>query len=509
MMQTLGKIPNLFLILFLTIIASADVKVSVNSQTIYQDDVVNFTITADGKNIEFPKLTTIGGQLVSGISQSKSDITINGETTRTISTIYNFVASESFIIPQYLVTIDGVKHHTKELSIKVLQPKASEDGSEFVLEIALDKKVAYVGEPITLSVSFKAKKNSRAKKIELDEPKLENFWVKKIEEVQHSTQKSYMMQTLHYKLFPQKSGEYTIPAIKALIGKIVTQRQKRGMFIDPFFSTTRQHLEWQKIYSNTLELEVKPLPNQLELFGNYQIQATVEKQEIEANKPINLTIFIKGEGNIDDIKKFKLNIDNVIIYADEPNISTQESNTIYQGAFTQKIALIGDRDFTIPPLHLEYFDKESKSVKKISTKAIDIKVIGGEAKATQKPSSIEINPTQLIQAPQKVETKIIIEKEDAYLKYLFLAIGFILGIALVSILNYLKNRTTHNEPNIIKSIKKAKDDKVLFTLLLPYAKENKIISDALNRLEENLYKNGIHKIDKEELMEFFEENFNS
>ena len=508
MIQTRGKIPNLFLqlilITFLTIIASADVKVSVNSSTIYKDDVVNFTITADGKDIEFPKLTTIGGQLVTGSAKSQSVTIINGDTTRSISATYNFVASKSFIIPQYIVKVDGVEYKTKELPVKVLEPKASEDGAEFVLDIALDKKVAYVGEPITLSLSFKAKKNAHAKKIELDEPKLENFWVKKIEKVENSTEDDYNVQTIHYKLFPQKSGEYTIPALKALIGKIATQRQQRDMFFDPFFSSMGR-LEWQKVYSNGIKLEVKPLPNGLELFGNYQIQATVDSQKIEANKPVNLTISIKGEGNIDDVKKFNLNIDTVNIYADEPTISTQETHGIYQGEFTQKIALVGDRNFTIPPLELEYFDKATRSVKKVSTKAIDIEVTGTDKIATPKASSIEVNPTtQTIQAPQKVETKVIIKKEDAYLKYLFLAIGFILGIALMSLINYLKNRTNKSEMDIVKSIRKAKDDKALFTTLLPYAKESQVISNALDKLEENLYKNGTHKIDKEELMEVFE-----
>jgi len=46
---------------------------------------------------------------------------------------------------------------------------------------------------------------------------------------------------------------------------------------------------------------------------------------------------------------------------------------------------------------------------------------------------------------------------------------------------------------------------VLFELLLPYSKESETIAKALNKLEENLYKNGNNKIDKEELMEVFEE----
>lgn len=378
------------------------------------------------------------------------------------------------------------------------QPTASEDGAEFVVKTSLEKKVAYVGEPITLLVSFKAKKNARAKSIELDEPTLENFWVKKVEEVKHSTQKAYMVQTLNYKLFPQKAGEYRIPAIKALVGKIVTKRQKRGAFLDPFFSTKKEHLEWKEIYSNTLKLTVKPLPNNLELYGDYQIEVTTEQQKVEANRPLNLTISVKGKGNIDDVKKFKLTIDNVIIYADEPTISTQQIRHLYKGEFTQKIALIGEQDFTIPPLHLEYFDGATKSIKKISTKPIEIEVTGGERDILPKTSTIESH--QSIQTPPKTATK----KEDSHLKYLFLAIGFLLGIALMYLLNHLKNRDKQPEPDIIKRIKKAKDDQALFSLLLPHIKESRVISDALKKLEENLYKKGTHKIDKEELMEVFE-----
>ena len=57
---------------------------------------------------------------------------------------------------------------------------------------------------------------------------------------------------------------------------------------------------------------------------------------------------------------------------------------------------------------------------------------------------------------------------------------------------------------MVKAIKKAKDDKALFELLLPYSKEEKVVSNALNLLEANLYKSANNIIDKEELMEFFE-----
>jgi len=508
MRQPLGKIIKLFLILFLTLTASADVKVSVSSPVIYENDIVNFIITADGKNITFPKINDIEGYPIIGESSpSVYRYDINGNITQVSSKTYNFKASKSVTIPSFSVKADGKEYMTKEIKVNVFKPKASKNGSEFVVEMALDSNESYVGEPLTLSVSFKAKINARADQIQLGEPKLENFWVKKIDNVEQSNQGEYMVQTLHYKLFPQKSGEYTIPPIQALVGKIEQRQRHGGFFDDPFFNTMTQQLNWQKIYSNQVKLKVNSLPNGLELYGNYQIKATVDKTKVQANKPINLTIVVKGEGNIDDVKKFNLTLNNVIVYADEPKIKSQEIHGVYQGSFNQKIALIGDQNFTIPALKLDYFDKATKSVKSISTEPIKIEVVGGRTNLS-KPSSIEVSSSHIIEAPQQLKnpTKIVIEKEDSYIKYLFLLLGFIMGILFTIFINSLKKpKKKKIETNIAKAIHKAKDDRTLFDILLPYAKKHPIISENLNKLEANIYRDATNKIDKEDLLEIFED----
>ena len=506
MKHTLGKKIKLFLILILTSFAFAEVKVSLSSSTIYEDNIVNFIITADGNNIVFPKINDIEGNPILGTSSSESISMINTDITRTTSKTYSFRASKSLTIPSFIVQADGEEYKTTELNLSVLKPSASKKGSDFMVELSLDKNESYVGEALTLSISFKAKHNARADQVQLGEPKLEDFWVKKKEEVKHSTEGEYVVQTLHYKLFPQKSGEYTIPAIETLVGKIERrQRKAGGFFDDPFFNSMTQQLHWQKVYSNSLKLKVNPLPNGLELYGNYQIQAEVDKHKVQANKPVNLSISVKGEGNIDDVNKFEFDIANVIIYADEPNISSKEVHGIYQGVFREKIALIADQNFTIPALQLEYFDKVTQTVKMVRTEPIDIEVVGATKTTVSPTSSIEVSPSQIIQAPSKVEQKIVIEKEDAYLKYLFLAIGFFIGVVLMLLVNLFTKNEKKREINIVKMIKKAKDDRALFNLLLPYSKEHNVISNALNRLEENLYKDASHKIDREDLMEIFEE----
>ncbi len=502
MKRILGNI--IILISIFTTFSFGDVKASLNPPTIYQGGISNYIITADGNKIEFPKIDEIDGNPILGTSSSESISMINTNIKRSISKTYSFRASKDVNISSFTVKVDGKEYRTEELKLKVLKPTASKNGSKFIVRLALDKNESYVGEPVNLAISFKSRIDAHADQIQLGEPKLENFWVKKKDKVDKSREKNYIVQTINYLIFPQKSGEYNIPATETLVGRVEHRRQQMGGFFDdPFFNSMTQQLNWQKVYSNSLKLNVKPLPNGLELYGDYRIESKVDTQKVSANKPVNLTLLVKGEGNIDDVKKFKLDIPNVIIYADEPKISSKEVNGLYQGEFKEKVALISDQNFTIPSFSLKYFDKKSKKVKTIKTEEIKIEVIGGKI-GDRDSSSMEVSKSQTIKSPTKVEKEIIIEKEDSYLKYLFLAVGFIFGVISISLLNYLTKKDRKIERDIVKAIRKAKDDRALFNILLPYSKEHKVISDTLNKLEENLYKNSSYKIDREELMEVFE-----
>ncbi len=495
------KILGSLILLIVNIFASVDVSIS--SPVVYRGDIVNYTISADGTDIDFPEITEIDNYPIIGTSSAQSINIINGVTTRTISKTYSFRPDKSVTIPSFNVKADGKSYKTKKLKVEVLKPQASKYGEPFILEMRLNKKEAFVGEPIELTVAFKRKLNAHLNKLQLSEPKLDNFWVKRVDRVENGSEKDYISEKSYYIIFPQKAGEFKIPPIEALIGIV---QNSRGAFNDPFFSTFIQDLDWHKIYSNDLNLTVHPLPDNLELYGKYKIEAKADKTKVYANKPVNLTITIEGEGNIDDIKKFNPTIDSAIVYADEPKISSQLVGGVYRGTFTQKIAIIADSNFTIPPMELKYFDKDTKKVKTIKSKPIDIEVIGGD-KSISKSSSIEVTPSSKIETPQVqtiTKTKIVKVKEKAYIKYIFLLVGFILGAGGVLGFYLIKNRVTKRESDMVKEIKKAKNDRELFNILLPYAKKDKIISNALNRLEENIYKNGKNKIDREELMEVFE-----
>lgn len=509
MKNNLGKI-FIFCTFFLSALF-ADVKLTVDTPAIYAGEMASFTITSDGDDIKFPTINSIDSYNIEGSSSSSSTTIINGNYSRKISRTYSFSPTKDVTIPSFEIEADGKTYKTEAQKISVLQPSASKDGENFVIEVKADKQEVKVGESINLTVLFKYKLDSKIDKLQLSEPKLENFWIKKVDDVEKTSEKDYIVFKQKYLLFPQKSGEYDLSSLEADIGKIVKERipndilddplLKNSFFRDSFFDSVTNRLTWQKIYSKALHISVKPLPNNLELFGDYSITSTVDKTSVDANQPVNLTISITGKGNIDDIQKYNLTVPNVISYADEPKIESTFQTDEYGGNFTQKIAFVAQSDYTIPKIELTYFNKNTNQVKTIHSESINIKVINNNP--NNSAVKIETNNTPTVSQKPQVEN-IENTKEDKNMIYIVLTL-IVLLVILTSLLFIRKKSTTKVEKDIVQAIKKAKNDKELFELLLPYSKKSGIITDTLNKLEENLYKKTNHKIDKNELMNFFED----
>jgi len=505
----------LLLIAGATLFASG-VKATVDKSEVYKGDSVNLTITAEGDNVKFPVITKIGGAAVLGTSNAQQTTIINGAVTQSRSRTYTFAPQKTTKIPPFSVDVDGKVYKTDPLSVKVVKPTASKAGAPYVLEMKLGKNSVKVGEGVRLDLKFKQKRGVKADKIEITPPSLQNFWVKEIKGNKQSLEGDYVVTTYSYLLFPQKPGDYTIPSVVANIGTRVRRRNSLGglndpFFDDPFFNSFVSSIEWKKLFSNEAKLHVDPLPDNLEVYGDFDISASVDKKEVYANKPVNLTITIEGEGNVDDIQKFDLNIPDAVVYADEPKVTTHLVNGKYKGTFTQKIAIVADHDYTIPPVKFTYFDSKTQQKKKIQTQPIEIKVKGGGKKTAASTPKIEESPQlkeEIAKAADadKKSVKVVTKESDPTVKYLYLLAGMLLGGALTFLAMHYRPGSGRKEPgSIVKQISKAKSDKALYNLLLPYAKEGDFIQEVLHKLEENLYKGASHKINRDEVVDFFEE----
>ncbi len=512
--QHLGKIVALLLLpLFLW---SGSVKATLNKPLIYKGESATLTLTAHGKDIEFPDIKEIGGFTVLGTSQSQNITSINGNTTRTLSQSYQFAPTKSMDIPSYLVHVDGVAMKTAPLSLKVTKPTAASKDAPVQLQMQVDKKEVYVGEPVKLSLIFKHLPQTNFAKVELAEPNLKGLWAKKLPPAPQKVENGYIIETYSYLLFPQQAGSFTIPATFARLGSISQSRHRGGLFDDPFFndpffsSAFGNNITWKKLYSNDLSITAKPLPEGLEIYGDFTLKATVNKHKVPANKAVNLTITIAGEGNLDDIEKFDPTIDNAVVYADEPTVNASATEKGYRGVFKQKIAIVADTNFTIPSLSFSYFDKKSHTKKTLHSKEIAIEVIGGTTQ-TKVNSVVEEKPTKptlSTSATKQATAKSVVQVDDKT-RYIWLVAGIMIGVILTLLYSLLSQRLSQPKKqktySIIQQIEHAKDDKTLFNLLLPFTNDDSRIKEVVHKLEKNLYKNGNEKIDKDDILDYFEE----
>ena len=492
-------------LMFLPLLSWAGVTAKLSKNIIYKGDTVSLIIEADGNSIEFPDLVDISGYPILGTSSSSSTTISNGSMKRTVSKSYIFQPEKDIVIPVYKVKVDGAEEMTAPFRLKVTKASSTIGVKDTVqLEMRVNKKEAYVGEPITLSLTFKTLPNVRYDKIELSEPDLKKFWAKKSQTLKQGVDGDYATQTYEYTLFPQEDGNFTIQPPFVRLG---TRVAGSGAFNDPFFGNIGMRMNWKRLFANEVKLKIKPLPNSLEVYGDFSISAKVDKTEVKANKPVNLTIDIIGQGNIEDIEKFELDIPNAVVYSDELKVSNSGAT---KGVVTQKIAIVADRDFTIPALNFTFFDAKTKEPKTIKTNPIAIKVLGSvpqtalsnKIEQKEKPNSAEPQETKA-----QEHTKTVVKSEPTN-KALWYILGLLSGIAL-TLLGWFGRKTLKEhkkvEMPIMKKIKKAKTDKELFELLLPYRDEETVIKEIINKLEKNIYASGKEKIDRDEIMEFFEE----
>ncbi len=512
---TIGK---LLLLIIFPLLLNAKVTALLDKPLIYKGESAILSLKAEGEDIEFPKIDKIGGFRVLGTSQSSNYSNINGKVTKSLSKSYTFNPTSSVDIPSFSIKVDGKIQKTKPLKLKVVSPANAPKDKTIQLILKADKKEAYVGEDIKLDLIFRHLPQVRYDKIEINPPKLDGFWSKQIPGSKSYACGDYICESYSFILTPQQAGEFKIPATFARLGK----RESRAMggslfndpfFDDPFFNGLMGRLSWKKIFSNDLTIDVKKLPGDVDIYGDFTIDATVDKTEVKSGKPVNLTIKIKGSGNIDDIEKFDLDIDGAIVYADEPEISSHIEGSKTVGEFIQKIAIVADNNFTIPAIRLKYFDKDENSTKTIKTDPIEIKVEGSSKNITtphiQKSYETKEakNRSNITKNESKAESVSL--ETDSKLNYLYLILAFLAGVVATISSIALKNRFKKEKKRRVRTISdeiaKAKGDRELFNLLLPFANESNKIREELKKLEENLYKGAKNKIDREKILDHFEE----
>ena len=494
----------IFSIFFLSVSAFASIPsvgVSVNKSTLKSGQDLKIIlkikyIKAD--KIALPKIKQIAkyGIKSTRVTNSSVDVMLNGKKEKlyTKAIIYTIRPSKSFKIPSFSVEIDGQKYKTKPLNIKVIQQKNRNDNSGFIFKMSSNKKRVAVGENFIVKVELIEPLDAGGSDIKYIAPNFGGFRATPLGDGQVIEQANQVVRTINYIVTATKPGEFTIEPARAKIGVQVAPQAAQSPF--GFFGAD---IQWKNISSNPLKIKAVELPSSVDLIGNFKIKAKVDKLKVKKNKPLNYTLTIEGEGDLDDFEDPKFNIDNVTVMSDDSNIEHKFENGKYYSRYSKHYVFIANRDFEIPAISLTAYNPKNRKLYKITSEKFDIKISKTRSIASLLNDNSKQNKPVKVESANRVTNKkveptnkiedIILDKEYYKRKYrgnisygvlgLFLLLGLILGaLGGVFIPKLLQKRAAKKGAKLYGSYKEA------LNILYPHIDEDKKIEEMVKFLYE-------------------------
>ncbi len=336
---------------------------------------------------------------------------------------------------------------------------AAETNSDVVITLQASKEDLFVGEPFELEVTVQRCNTVERVQPLFVEPQTEHIWVKRVYEPVQVQENNCSVTKRRYIVSAQQSGPLNIPAVEVKVAYDEDQRDAWGNL------TTERY--WESLYTNTLEINAKSLPGDIILAGEFVIALEVQSREVAVNRALKAELTVEGVGNFEDLSVVIPKVPGVDIFVTEPELEQVGSENLER--WHQKLTFVGERDFTIVPIALEYFDLSDERLKTVQTEATPIHVTGGK---------------------KEVLPKI---KEDIKGMTAWYILGSMIVIGLLMVLwkKYFAEKA--GRPKV-----SYRDHKAVLRLLLVH-KEDEGVDEIIEKLEASLYEGKKTVIDQKEL----------
>ncbi|MFC1512424.1 BatD family protein [bacterium] len=393
---------------------NVSISADVNNNVISVDDnvVLTVTVSGDAKNLPEPELPQLNGFTAYSSGRSQNISIINGRVSSSL--VYNYVLSPrtagTYKIGSVVLKYKGNEYKTDSIIITVnpaspapqtqigttAQPSQvkraqQKSAKNIFITTHIDKKTAYVNEPITLTFRFYSRVNILSRPA-YSPPVTTGFWAEDL-----PPQKDYVgtYNGVNYKiieiktaLFPTAPGAYTIsPA------QLQCNVEDFSSDIDDFFASFFSRGKTVTLESKPINVKIKPLPNQNKpdsfsgSVGAYNMSVEHDRDIVQAGEAINLIVKVKGTGNIKSIGEPVLkNTSNYKQYDTITSHNISKQGFKVSGSKTFKIVIVPkvSGNIELPDVVFSYFDIKSKKYKTITSIQKKITVAPGQIQQSDK-----------------------------------------------------------------------------------------------------------------------------
>ena len=394
------------LFLLVAIFASAqvkfDAKVSKNKLGVNERLRVDFIMNQDGDNFNPPSFA--GFTVVGGPNQSVSNSWINGK--RTFKKTYTYFLAPkkrgNFTISQATINIDGETYKTTPVKILVTAavdiPKDPNDpkylaSQNIHLVAEVSKTSPYLNEAITVVYKLYVSPRIAVDNWnEIDTPRYNDFWSQNIK-IQGLKQQNAKYKGEDYRyvvlrkvvLYPQKTGKLNIEPLTLDLSMRVPSNRR-----DIFGSLLMTRVS-KTVSAGNKTINVKALPEAGKpidftgAVGNFSLDVTSSKAELDANESLQLKVKVKGNGNLKLFKLPKISLPSSLeVYEPEHKENVRTNLSGMRGDISDTYTVVPQfkGKYPIPSISFSYFDLKTESYKRLSSNEIVINVLNGPSNSS-------------------------------------------------------------------------------------------------------------------------------
>ena len=363
---------------------------------------VDFKMNKDGDNFEAPSFD--GFRVVGGPNQSVSNMWINGK--RTFSKTYSYfitpIKKGSYSIGQAKIEIDSKIYKTIPVKITVSESvninKDPNDASyvanenlHLVAEISNIKPYLNQGFSVVYKLYFSPQINV-TNVGEIESPEFNNFWSSNIKiprlQIERGSFKGESYNYVIWKkivLYPQKSGKLNILPL-SLDVSVDVPTNKRDFFGNRIYTQLPKTVTAGKREINVSDLPENAPENFSGAVGEFEVELTSTKTELNASESLQATLKVTGKGNLKLFSLPNLEVPSSLEKYDpeyKENVKTNIAGMSGNIANTYTLVPQFKGKYPISPVEFVYFNPKSKSYETIFSKEILINVLEGPSSYSQ------------------------------------------------------------------------------------------------------------------------------
>ena len=472
---------------------------------------VDFKMNKDGDNFEAPNFE--GFRVVGGPNQSVSNSYINGK--RTFLKIYSYYVTPlktgTLTIGQSKIEIDNKIYKTSRIKVKVSESinldKRPSDASyvvnenlHLVTEVSNKNPYLNQGFSVVYKLYFSPQINV-TNVAEIDSPEFNDFWSNNIKiprlQIERGTYKGENYNYVIWKkivLYPQKNGKLNISPL-SLDVSVDVPTNKRDFFGNRIYTQIPKTVTAGNRKINVLSLPQNAPENFSGAVGIFDIELTSTKTELNASESLQVTLKVKGEGNL---KLFSIPIietpNSLEKYEPEYKENIKTSIKGMYGNISDTYTLVPQfrGKYPIKPIEFVYFNPNTKSFKSIFTKEIIVNVLEGPTTFNQNNTTVTPSNNISITKSQfkflKIKSNLIpLESKNFIFSFTFYVLLLIpLVIILILLLLFKSKKTLSSDLKGFKS-----------------RRANKLAKKYLSEAKINLIKKDIFYISLEKALHNF------